>query len=52
MKAKTEIFATFDSLLRAIVSVPKEKVDKEVRRVITEKKKRAAQKRAITARAR
>lgn len=44
--AASEQLRAFDSLLRAIVSVPKDKVDKEIQRTIAEKKKKTAQKRA------
>lgn len=45
-ESASEQLREFDSLFRAILSVPKDKVDKEMRRAIAAKKKKAAQKRA------
>ncbi len=46
MKAKPDALSQFDEFIRALVAVPKTAADKEMRRAIAAKKKKAAQKRA------
>jgi hypothetical protein len=46
MATKADAFSQFDRFMRGIVTVPKTVADKEMRRIIAEKKKKAVQKRA------